>query len=171
MVNIRENIFKQQIYVLISLCGCLPHSNNLLTLRLTMHNNISKVKLSIVNKHINNSFAIDKSHYNNLPRFVQTANKQYIFCNSISKVNWFQEITYVSSRNLEDCSFKVKFKVNLIYEIFQSKLFFFTLIFFFRIESEHTVATMFAINIIMNILVKLSNISISVSIVAIVFTI
>ena len=100
MVNIREDIFKQQFSMLISFRGCLPHSNNLLTLRLTMHNNISKVKLSIVNKHINNSFANDKSHYNNLPRFVQTANKQYIFCNSISKVNLFQEITYVISRNL-----------------------------------------------------------------------
>ena len=100
MVNIREDIFKQQFSMLISLRGCLPHSNNLLTLRLTMHNNTIKVKLSIVNKHINNSFAIDKSHYNNLPRFVQTANKQYIFCNSISKVNLFQEITYVISSNL-----------------------------------------------------------------------
>ena len=148
--------------MLISLRGCLPHSNNLLTLRLTMHNNISKVKLSIVNKHINNSFAIDKSHYNNLPRFVQTANKQYIFCNSISKANLFQEITYVISPQ----SYRL-----LIQSKIQSKLFFFTLIFFFRIESEHTVATMFAINIIMNILVKLSNISISVSIVAVVFTI
>ena len=148
--------------MLISLRGCLPHSNNLLTLRLTMHNNISKVKLSIVNKHINNSFAIDKSHYNNLPRFVQTANKQYIFCNSISKANLFQEITYVISPQ----SYRL-----LIQSKIQSKLFFFYFDFFFRIESEHTVATMFAINIIMNILVKLSNISISVSIVAVVFTI
>ena len=114
----RENIFKQQIYVLISLRGCLPHSNNLLTLRLTMHNNISKVKLSIVNKHINNSFANDKSHYNNLPRFVQTANKQYIFCNSISKVNLFQEITYVISPQ------SVRL---LIQSKIQSKLFFFLL--------------------------------------------
>ena len=127
-----------------------------------MHNNISKVKLSIVNKHINNSFAIDKSHYNNLPRFVQTANKQYIFCNSISKANLFQEITYVISPQ----SYRL-----LIQSKIQSKLFFFYFDFFFRIESEHTVATMFAINIIMNILVKLSNISISVSIVAVVFTI
>ena len=107
--------------MLISLRGCLPHSNNLLTLRLTMHNNISKVKLSIVNKHINNSFANDKSHYNNLPRFVQTANKQYIFCNSISKVNLFQEITYVISPQ------SVRL---LIQSKIQSKLFFFYFDFF-----------------------------------------
>ena len=50
MVNIRENIFKQCFYVLIFflLCGCLQHSNNLLTLRLTMHNNTIKVNYSLL---------------------------------------------------------------------------------------------------------------------------
>ena len=58
MVNIR----KVKIYVLKNVSSALfttikqSHQHHL-----TMHNNINKVKLSIVNKHINNFFAICKT--------------------------------------------------------------------------------------------------------------
>ena len=75
---------------------CLQHSNNLLTLRLTMHNNTNKVKLFIINKHSNNFFAIDKSHCKQSQQPINSINKLFTTfkqsqqpINSINKDNIF----------------------------------------------------------------------------------
>ena len=74
MVNMRQSEISIENCCLKISSRCLSLSNNLLTLCLTMHNNINKAILSIVNKHINNSFANDKSQQTILATYQQHVN-------------------------------------------------------------------------------------------------
>ena len=106
MVNTRQSEISIENCCLKISSRCLSLSNNLLTLCLTMHNNINKAILSIVNKHINNSFANDKSQQTILATYQQHVNiisRDNIFVKHINNINHFANMLYTISARIYLC--------------------------------------------------------------------